>query len=244
MKAFLLAAGEGTRLRPLTNDLPKCLVPIKGKPLLQIWLELCFGHGVDEVLINVHHHSAKVRAFLDSRSFASPPVKIFEEPKLLGSAGTVIANSEWLQDEDWFAVFYADVLTNANLGALFSAHRKHHPLVTIGVTLRENPQECGIVSVDEQGYATTFVEKPTDPKSNLGFSGLMIASTKLLPEMAKISEGLPTCCPVDFGQHVFPNLIGRMRAFPLTGFLADIGTLSRYEMAQSTWRSAEETVSP
>src|SRR5437868_15251515 len=89
LKAFLLAAGHGTRLRPLTDGIPKCLVPIRGVPMLQIWLELCHLYGIDRVLINLHAHADQVRAFLRHRHYG-PPVEVVEEPELLGRAGTLL----------------------------------------------------------------------------------------------------------------------------------------------------------
>jgi mannose-1-phosphate guanylyltransferase len=114
MKAFLLAAGEGTRLRPLTDSIPKCLVPIRQKPLLEIWLQLCARSGIREVLINLHSHADAVRSFVAGRDFGVQ-IRLFEEPRLLGSAGTIAANRAWVQPDPYFWVFYADVLTNMNL---------------------------------------------------------------------------------------------------------------------------------
>jgi len=91
MKAFLLAAGKGTRLKPLTESVPKCLLPFHGVPLLSIWLELCRRHGIGEVLINVHAHPDAIRGFV-ANNHHDVQVRLFEEPTLLGSAGTVAAN--------------------------------------------------------------------------------------------------------------------------------------------------------
>src|ERR1035438_711872 len=112
MKAFLLAAGNGTRLRPLTDTIPKCMVPIQGMPLLGIWLEWCRHNGIDEVLINVHAHPDAVAAYLGGEFGVK--VTISEEKELLGSAGTLLANREFVEGEEEFAVLYADVLTNCS----------------------------------------------------------------------------------------------------------------------------------
>src|SRR6516162_3773879 len=108
MKAFLLAGGLGTRLRPLTDSTPKCLLPIQGTPILQIWFGLCREYGIDEVLVNVHSHGEAVREFIGEHK-ASLKVHLFEETELLGSAGTVRANRAWVIRENCFWVFYADV---------------------------------------------------------------------------------------------------------------------------------------
>src|SRR5438552_6352658 len=122
MKAVLLAAGRGTRLKPLTDSVPKCLLPIAGRPLLEYWLLLLARHGVTEVLINLHHLPDAVRRFL-ARSPHGPPVRTVHEPVLLGSAGTLWANRDWVSGEEEFLIACADNLTNADLGSLMRAHR-------------------------------------------------------------------------------------------------------------------------
>src|SRR6516225_7529559 len=105
MKAFILAAGSGTRLRPLTDSVPKCLLPIRGVPLLQIWLENCCATGISEVLVNVHAHPEKFREFV--RKQASPVrINIVEEQQLLGSAGTLAENRSFVEQEKDFFVLY------------------------------------------------------------------------------------------------------------------------------------------
>ena len=123
MKGFLLAAGVGTRLRPLTYAIPKCLVPIRGTPLLAIWLEWCAMYGIDEILLNSHAHSDRVREFVDA-SRGPVRVTLTHEPELLGSAGTVHVNRKFVAGEKEFAVLYADVLTNCRLAGswIFTEH--------------------------------------------------------------------------------------------------------------------------
>ena len=227
MKAFLLAAGHGTRLRPITDTIPKCLVPIQGVPLLALWLESCNRLGVDEVLINLHAHAAPVREFLQGRMGATP-VRIVEEPKLLGSAGTLRANRDWIGSDDLFWVFYADVLNRADLAGMLRLHRERRPAATLGVYQVSDPRRCGIATADQNGVIERFVEKPADPDGNWAFSGLMIGT----PEMLKvISDDIP----VDIGFHVLPRLTGRMVAFPIRDYLIDIGTMENYQKAQATW---------
>src|SRR5579864_841352 len=97
MKAFLLAAGHGTRLRPITDHVPKCLVPIRGIPMLAIWLTLCKKLGIKEVLINLHAHANAVRTFLREVADGDVGVKVAQETRLLGSAGTLRANRSWVE---------------------------------------------------------------------------------------------------------------------------------------------------
>ena len=132
-EAFLLAAGHGRRLRPITDRVPKCLVPIQGIPLLAIWLKVCADPGITEVLINLHAHADTVRRFLLGIERCDVRVHVSEEPKLLGSAGTLRANRSWLENEELFWIFYADVVHCADLAGMLRLHRQCKPVATLGV---------------------------------------------------------------------------------------------------------------
>jgi mannose-1-phosphate guanylyltransferase len=227
MKAFLLAAGHGTRLLPITHEIPKCLVPIRGEPLLSIWLHLCRQFGIDEVLINIHAHASMVRDFLRENSNGIQ-AQVVEERQLQGSAGTLRNNQAWIAEEDLFWVFYADVLCRPNLDEMLRAHLKRRPAATLGVYEVPDPRRCGIVSTDETGMINQFVEKPAVPTGNLAFAGVMIGTREILEEV-------PPDIPADIGFHLLPRLVGRMLAFPISGYLLDIGTMENYQTAQKTW---------
>jgi mannose-1-phosphate guanylyltransferase len=227
MKAFLLAGGLGTRLRPLTDSTPKCLLPVQGTPLLQIWFDIFRQYNIDEVLINVHSHGDAVRSFIDKYK-GSLRVRLFEETTLLGGAGTVLANREWVSKEQSFWVFYADVLTTTDLNQMLAFHCDRGKLATIGVYEVPDPSRCGIVQVDGQGVVLDFVEKPKSPVGNLAFSGLMLATPGLL-------NFIPGSCPVDLGFHVLPQIVGRMAAYRIPDFIVDIGTIETYRAAQENW---------
>jgi mannose-1-phosphate guanylyltransferase len=227
LKAFLLAAGNGTRLRPLTDTVPKCLLPIRGVPLLEIWLETCRRAGITEVLINLHAHAGLVRQYL-RKNTGGIRVRISEEPQLLGSAGTLRVNQRWVATDSYFWILYADVLNCVDLRAMQKLHVTRRPAATLGVYRVPDPSRCGIVDVAEDGTINQFVEKPQRPSSNLAFSGLMIAGSELLQE-------LPDQMPSDIGFDVLPRLIGRMIAFQIKDYLVDIGTMDNYLTAQQTW---------
>jgi mannose-1-phosphate guanylyltransferase len=234
VKAFLLAAGNGTRLRPLTDTIPKCLVPVRGTPLLHIWLEVCRRFAINEVLINLHAHAKLVRHYLRHKTNGIR-VHVIEEPELLGSAGTLRANRDWIASEDCFWIFYADVLTCADLENMMKLHQRRRPVATLGVCPVSDPARCGIVDVSEDGIVREFVEKPQKPTSNLAFSGLMIGTPELL-------EVIPECIPADIGFHVLPRLTGRMLSFPVTDYLLDVGTMENYLTAQETWPGLPESL--
>jgi mannose-1-phosphate guanylyltransferase len=227
MKAFLLAAGLGTRLRPLTDTMPKCLVPIAGRPLLSYWLDLFHAHGFDEVLLNVHHLPEQVRAFV---SGVPPPVRVtlFEEPQLLGSAGTVRANKEWVADGRPFLVAYADNLTGANLTGLMTAHERGGRLLTMALFRAEEPSRSGIAEIQDgadSGAIVSFEEKPLHPRSNLANAGLYVTDARLF-------DHIPEKTPVDFGFDVLPALDGQMYGHAIDEPLIDVGTWASYERAQ------------
>jgi mannose-1-phosphate guanylyltransferase len=226
VKAFLLAAGHGTRLRPHTATIPKCLLPIKGVPMLEIWLALCRQHGISEVLVNTHAHATAVVEFL--RKWRDGiQVRVVEEPELFGSGATLRANRDWVKSEDKFWVFYADVLTSANLNCML---RFHSPAsaATIGVYSVPDPERCGIVELNDKNVVVSFVEKPANPRSNLAFAGIMIATQQLL-------DAIPEKRGADIAFDVLPCLVGNLRAYGITEYLLDIGTQENYDRAQETW---------
>lgn len=227
VKAFLLAAGHGTRLKPLTDTTPKCLLPIRGVRLLGLWLELCRSNGIDEVLVNTHAHADAVRTFLHAHSDGLE-IHITEEERLLGSAGTLRANRDWVGSEDCFWVFYADVLTNMELGLMLNFHRGRNQVATLGVYEVPDPHRCGIIRVDGNRIICEFIEKPANPPSNLAFSGILLATPSLL-------DAIPPIIPADLGLDVFPKLAGKVSAYSTDDYLIDIGTRENYELAQRTW---------
>ncbi len=228
MKAFLLAAGLGTRLRPLTDNTPKCMLPVDGQPLLDIWLDAFDRAGVDEVLVNLHYLPEVVRRHLQQR-VGTPVVHTFFEPALLGSAGTLLVNREWVKGEDFFLACYADNLTDFDLRSLIDFHREGTATATLTVFRAEHPSACGILEVDSAHRVISFVEKPSAPRSNLANAGMYAFDRSVLDEIA----GGP---PKDIGYDLLPRLVGRARALLIDGYLQDIGTPDAYQLAQQKWR--------
>lgn len=227
MKAFILAAGKGERLRPMTDTFPKCLLSIQGVPIIGIWLELCRRHGIEEVLVNTHSHAGSVKAYLQQHR-QDVKLHIAEEGTLLGSAGTVLTHRSWVGSDHDFWIFYADVLTNTNLTDMLEFHRRQRQAATMGVNRVVNPQQCGIVTVDQEGLVQEFVEKPAKPSSDLAFSGILLATPAIF-------EAIPERIPADIGFDVLPKLVGRMAAYAISDYLVDIGTPASYHYAQATW---------
>jgi len=227
MKAFLLAAGIGSRLRPITDTTPKCMLPIGGRPLLDIWLDTFDRAGVNEVLVNLHHLPDVVRHHVQARAGA-PAVRTFFEPELLGSAGTLAANRAWVDGEEMFLVCYADNLTDFDLCSLVQAHREHGGIATLTVFHSERPSAGGVVELDAAGTVVGFEEKPRQPVSDLLNAGMYAFDPGVLDEIG----GAPPC---DIGYYLLPRLVGQARAVPVEGYFRDIGTVDAYERAQREW---------
>ncbi|MGH3469645.1 MAG: nucleotidyltransferase family protein, partial [Thermocrispum sp.] len=200
MKAFLLAAGLGTRLRPLTDHRPKCLLPVGGRPMLDIWLDALAKAGVDEVLVNLHHHARQVQRHLAARS-GGPAVRLAYEAELLGSAGTLRANRAFVARDDMFLAVNADNLTDFEPGVLIDAHRAGGSLATLTVFRAANPSQCGIVEVDERGVVRAFVETPAVPPSNLANAGIYAFHPRVIDLIGPDR-------PADIGYHLLPRLVG------------------------------------
>jgi mannose-1-phosphate guanylyltransferase len=227
VKAFLLAAGIGSRLRPVTDTIPKCMVPIDGRPMLDIWLDALGAAGVEEVLINLHHLPDVVRRHLDDRT-GPPGVRTFFERELLGSAGTLMANRDWIGTDDMFLACYADNLTDFDLRSLVKAHREHDMFATLAVFHSEHPSTGGVVELDESGTVAAFTEKPSNPVSDLVNAGMYAFHPSVVDEIS----GPP---PRDIGYDLLPRLVGRAKVVPVDGYFRDIGTAAAYERAQREW---------
>lgn len=227
MKAFLLAAGLGTRLRPITEITPKCMLDIDGRPLLDIWLDALDRAGVGEVLVNLHHLPDVVRSHLAMRS-EPPLVRTVFEPELLGSASTLLANREWVAGEEVFLACYADNLTDFDVRWLVDTHAKHDAIATLTVFHSERPSTGGVVELDRTGGVVGFVEKPARPTSDLTNAGIYAFHPHVLDEIT----GPP---PRDIGYDLLPRLVGRARAMVVECYFRDIGTPDAYRRARKEW---------
>jgi len=230
MKAYLLSAGYGTRLRPITDTTPKCLVPIRSQPLLYWWFGLLKRHGVSEVLVNTHYLAEKVREYLcfyNSLGTGLTAVE-FYEPVLLGSGGTVRAARDFTGKDDAFLICYADNLTNMNLSAMQKYHRKNGGILTMALFRTDKPKQCGIAALGPDGRITEFEEKPACPKSNLANAGVYVAGRE-------IYDLFPKADFIDFGKDMLPALLGRMYGWETEDYLMDIGTQDHYKRAEREW---------
>ncbi|MEC4868842.1 MAG: nucleotidyltransferase family protein, partial [Jaaginema sp. PMC 1078.18] len=205
MRTILLAGGYGTRLRPLTNTIPKCLVPIKGKPLLEIWLERLNLAGFNPFLINTHYLSKQVETFIQHSPYHHQVTLIYE-PQLLGTAGTLIANLDFFEGSDGLLI-HADNYCLADLQAFKQAHKERpsNCLMTMMTFRTNNPSSCGIVEINPKGIVTTFHEKVESPPDNLANGAIYILSEKLLNILSNKYKNYQ-----DFSTDILPHFINQI----------------------------------
>ncbi len=238
MKAMILAAGEGTRLRPLTLTEPKVLLPVSGVPLIEYTLRWLKHYGITEVAINLHHLTARVQSRLGDGARLGMKIVYSLEEKLLGTAGGVKKMASFFDSP--FAVVYGDVLTDLDLGAMLKFHRDRRAVATLAIREMPNPWEVGVVEVDGGGRILGFTEKPPrgSEKSHLSSGGVYILEKKVLDYVPE--EGF-----CDFAYNVFPCLIEL--GMPLYGYhlkngdyLLDIGTAEKYKQANLDMKDRAE----
>lgn len=229
-KAMLLAAGEGTRLRPLTLETPKVLLPIGGRPLIEYQLSWLKRHGIEEVAINLHHLGNKVKDFLGDGSHFGVKIFYSTEEKLLGTAGGVKRMEHLFHNT--FTVVYADVLTNFNLSAMVKFHQQNKAVATLVIFEAPNPTEVGVVELSPEGRILSFVEKPKT--ANLELQSLASGGVYVMEK--EVLKYIPSQGFSDFAYDIFPKLLEL--SLPIYGYalksqdyLIDIGTIEKYNQA-------------
>jgi len=229
VRALLLAAGLGTRLRPITNHYPKCLVPIGGRPLLEHWLCSLYRSRIQDVWVNLHHHQDIVHGFLSRKCF-SDWVNGILEPALLGTAGTLSANANIFRNSTTLLA-HADNWCQCDFNAFLDFHRRARPFGTVMtmMTFRTaTPESCGVADIDDQGVVQAFYEKiPNTPtRSNLANGAVYLIE----PEIVSWLEKRPQIS--DFSTEVIPEFLGRIATWENTGIHRDIGVIHSLLAAQ------------
>ncbi len=227
MKAMILAAGEGTRLRPLTLTVPKPMIPIVGVPLLARTLDWLAGEGVTEAAVNLFHRPQSIPDFFGDEWHGIRLHYFFEET-LRGTAGGVKGAAGVLSDAPFY-VIYGDNLIHADLGRLATFHAGHGGAATVALFHHPNPSAAGIVGTDDDGRITRFVEKPPPDQifSDTANAGVYVLDPSVL-------SAIPDEGPSDFGKDIFPRLLTQGAALygtMLGGYLQDTGTPDAYRQA-------------
>jgi mannose-1-phosphate guanylyltransferase len=224
VKAVVLVGGEGTRLRPLTETIPKPLVPLVDRPFLHHVLDHLDRHGVEEAILSSSYLEEAFASFVQERG-GRPTLTWITEASPLGTGGAV-ANAA-RQIRETFLVLNGDILTDLDLAAAVDRHRKAEGIATIVVAEVEDARPFGLVAVDDQGRILEFREKPDDPGP-----GLVNAGTYVLePEAIR---GIGTGRPVSIEREVFPDLIrsgASVFSFVSRDYWMDLGTPEKYLQA-------------
>jgi mannose-1-phosphate guanylyltransferase/phosphomannomutase len=227
VKAVVMAGGEGTRLRPLTSNQPKPMVPIVGKPCMEHIIELLRSHGLEDIIVTVAFLSQAIRSYFGTGETLGVNIGYSVEELPLGTAGSVRLAAGRL--DDTFIVISGDALCDFDLGRLIEFHREKEASATIGLKSVENPLEFGIVVTGEDGRVERFLEKPSWGQvfSDTINTGIYV----LEPEVLK---HVPTDRPYDFAKELFPLLLELGRPIygcVLDGYWQDIGNLDQYRQA-------------
>jgi mannose-1-phosphate guanylyltransferase / phosphomannomutase len=227
VKAVVMAGGEGTRLRPLTSNQPKPMVPIVGKPCMEHILELLRGHGFEDVIVTVAFLPQAIRGYFGDGEALGLSIEYSVEESPLGTAGSVRLANDKL--DETFLVISGDALCDIDLGALVATHREKGAAVTIGLKSVENPLEFGIVVTDDDGRVERFLEKPSWGQvfSDTINTGIYVVEPEVL-------RHVPTDRPYDFSKELFPLLLEMGRPIyghVCEGYWQDIGNLDQYRQA-------------
>ncbi|NOQ29633.1 MAG: NTP transferase domain-containing protein [Helicobacteraceae bacterium] len=227
MKALLLAAGLGTRLRPITDTIPKCLVPINGKPLLEYWLNNLSEVGITDFLINTSYLHKSVEEYVKQSKYRDKITLVYEE-ELLDTGGTLLANRSFFNDES-FMLIHADNMSICNFNDFIDTHKKRAKYceMTMMIFRSDNPSSCGIVELDNNKIVQKFHEKVDNPPSNLANGAVYICE----PSIFNFLEDLGTK-KIDFSNDVIPHFTGKIGAFINDVYHRDIGSVESYALVQ------------
>ncbi|HEY8464401.1 MAG TPA: NDP-sugar synthase [Bacillota bacterium] len=228
MKALFLAGGFGTRLKPITDNLPKPMVPIMGKPLLQHNIENLKKHGINEIILSTCYKPHLIRSYFGDGHQFGVKISYISEDTPLGTAGA-IKNAETFFD-DTFLVFNADIISDIDITDLIRTHQIKGALATIAVTRVDNPSAYGMIEHDEMGYITAFKEKPQphEGTSNLINAGVYVFEPELLTE-------IPAGRAVSIERETYPLLLQKnykLAIYDHCSYWLDLGTPERYLQVQ------------
>ncbi len=228
MKAMVLAAGVGSRLDPLTRNLPKPMVPIINKPVLEHIIEKLASNGIKDIMINVHYLGDQIMDYFGKGSKWGVRIKYSKEDQLWGDAGSVKRCEDFF-DEDTFLVVGGDDLTDIDFNRLVRFHEEKKALATISLTLVDDPSEYGIALLNDRGKITRFLEKP---KGEVIFSNS--ANTGVYVFNRRVLDLIPKGVQYGFGNSLFPLLLEqktRFYGYLTSAYWKDVGNLRQYQEA-------------
>lgn len=228
MKAILLAAGLGSRLKPYTDNWPKCLMPINKKPLIEYWLETLVSNGITEILINLHTFPDIVRDFVTNSKYKN--FVIFSTEKdLLGTAGTIMDNLDFIKDSSLMLI-HADNLCSCDFVDFINFHNLTRPMnteLTMMTFTATEPKKTGIVLVNDNGVVNSFYEKSSEDHGNIGNAAIYIIEPSVINWLSSQKNIF------DFSTQVLPNYLNRIATWHNHDVLKDIGSEDQLLLAQN-----------
>ena len=232
IKAILLSAGYGLRLKPITDNLPKCLVKINNEPLLGRWLAELHKIGCKKTLINTHYLASKVESFVDKLNYKDMQIELSHEDKLLGTAGTLLKNLNFLKGSIGI-LMHVDNVTNFNLQELLIAHekRKKNCILTLLSFNCTNPKSAGILEKDKDGIMINFHEKVENPPSTCANGAIYIFEDEFINWISELKNK-----PKDFSQDVLPLLLNKVQTYHTDKVYLDIGTPTSLAAAEKIFK--------
>jgi len=227
MKAVIMAGGEGTRLRPLTCNRPKPLVPLCNKPVMEYSIDLLKKHGINQIVVTLFYLADEIVSYFGDGSDWGVQIMYSVEDEPLGTAGAVKMVEDYL--DETFVIISGDALTDFDLGEIIKFHKEKQSVATLTLTRVDNPLEYGVVITDEDGSIRRFLEKPSwgEVFSDTINTGIYI----LEPEVFKLMEKHKK---YDWSKDIYPKLLETERpmfGYVATGYWCDIGNLSQYRSA-------------
>lgn len=230
---IILAGGAGTRLRARLGDLPKPMIPIAGKTLLEHQVELAKKHGFTDLIFFVHYRADLIQNhFGDGKKFGVQ-IRYILEKEPLGTAGAVFAGFEHLAGR--FVVLYGDTMVNVDLNRIWNAHEKAGAVATLLLHPNDHPFDSDLVEMDSNSFVTAFHNRPHAEnvwRQNLVNAGLYVLEKSALEKCAYVKPAKPDSKILDFGKDVFPALVARgerLLGYNSPEFIKDIGTPERYD---------------
>jgi histidinol-phosphate phosphatase family protein len=230
---IILAGGAGTRLRARLGDLPKPMIPIAGKPLLEHQVELAKKHGFTDLIFFVHHRADLIeKHFGDGQNFGVR-IRHVVETEPLGTAGAVLAGRELLANR--FVVMYGDTMVNVDLERIWQAHEMAGAAATLLLHPNDHPFDSDLVEVDADMRVAAFHNRPHPPevwRQNLVNAGLYVLERRALAKFSGTRRQAPGASLLDFGKDFFPALVAsgeKLLGYNSPEFIKDIGTPERYD---------------
>jgi len=223
MNALILSAGIGSRLGSYTRNIPKVMLPINGKPLLDILIRKLLDLNIDKIVINTHFKAEVIKDYILNQKYSNKII-ISPEDKLLGTAGSLKENIGYLASSDFLVMHGDNFFTDKLTGMLeFHLNDPSDSVMTMGTFITSEPELYGVIDIGDNGLIENFYEKSITSKSNIANSAIYMFKEKSVTTIRNLSSD-----ENDISRHLIPKFIGNMRAFPLSGKFIDIGVPERY----------------